>query len=336
MARIFKSIPKPEFLLPSDVSNLETVTPSHKKHVDDGLRSTNVVKTDNFGLLMARYIPLQVIRNGKKDAISEINNKGNEVVYQTLRNLWFEYLPDNFTNNNKVIVDLIENTHMRWDSMTRAHSALRFSMYNLGRLIVGFGNKGPLEIGLTLHPVTGLPYIPGSALKGLCRSYLLQFVAARWNIEIETKSLKQLDEALIGDANAEVEILEPELAMLYRSMFGNQTDAGQCVFFDAVVKQISPEGSLLTVDVMTPHFSEYYKSQGSMEPHDAYDPTPILYITVTERTLFHFAIALRKNYQVEKQILIEARELLTMALQELGIGAKTAQGYGVFAPAKQK
>jgi CRISPR-associated protein Cmr6 len=312
---------------------LEKITPS-QKHQNDGITSTNVVKINNAGLLLSRYIPQQVIRNDKSDAIIEINRKGNEVTYQTLRNLWFEYFPINFTRKNTVFMQFLDNTYKRWEAMTKSTTSIRFSLVNRGRLVVGLGGKGPLEIGITLHPITGLPYIPGSALKGLCRSYTLLFLAARWKVEVETKALKQLDEALCGITNGETEILEPELAELYKDLFGTQTEAGQCVFFDAIVQSMLYEESLFTVDVMTPHFEEYYRSQGNKAPHDADNPNPIAYITVTEGTVFRFAIGLRNNAQTDKGILRDARELLQAALQELGVGAKTAQGYGVFAPVK--
>ena len=38
----------------------------------------------------------------------------------------------------------------------------------LWRLVVGFATNPALETGLTLHPTLGVPYVPGSAVKGLC------------------------------------------------------------------------------------------------------------------------------------------------------------------------
>ncbi|MCM8809920.1 MAG: type III-B CRISPR module RAMP protein Cmr6, partial [Candidatus Omnitrophica bacterium] len=37
------------------------------------------------------------------------------------------------------------------------------------RLIVGLGSSHALETSLTLHHIYGIPYIPASALKGVCR-----------------------------------------------------------------------------------------------------------------------------------------------------------------------
>jgi CRISPR-associated protein Cmr6 len=50
------------------------------------------------------------------------------------------------------------------------------------RLIVGNGTKGTLEMGITLHRIFGIPYIPGSALKGLARSFALNQIAEKFGI----------------------------------------------------------------------------------------------------------------------------------------------------------
>ena len=52
-----------------------------------------------------------------------------------------------------------------------------FPLKTRSRLIIGLGGKGTLEMGITLHHLYGFPYIPGSALKGLARSYGLSRIA---------------------------------------------------------------------------------------------------------------------------------------------------------------
>jgi hypothetical protein len=37
----------------------------------------------------------------------------------------------------------------------------------LGRVIIGIGQKGPAEFGITLHHTWGTPILPGSSLKGI-------------------------------------------------------------------------------------------------------------------------------------------------------------------------
>lgn len=45
------------------------------------------------------------------------------------------------------------------------------------RLVVGLGLPNPLETGFTLHHLYGIPYLPGTALKGVTQAWRLQKVA---------------------------------------------------------------------------------------------------------------------------------------------------------------
>ena len=64
------------------------------------------------------------------------------------------------------------------------------------RLSVGFGNTTPLETGLTLHRLYGVPYLPGTALKGLCRSWALEELAAKYRIpRLQPLEIKNLHDS---------------------------------------------------------------------------------------------------------------------------------------------
>ncbi|MBU1432661.1 type III-B CRISPR module RAMP protein Cmr6, partial [Myxococcota bacterium] len=45
-----------------------------------------------------------------------------------------------------------------------------------GRMIIGLGQKGVLEAGITLDHTWGVPFLPGSALKGLAARAAMQLV----------------------------------------------------------------------------------------------------------------------------------------------------------------
>ncbi|MGQ9593103.1 MAG: type III-B CRISPR module RAMP protein Cmr6 [Anaerolineae bacterium] len=182
------------------------------------------------------------------------------------------------------------------------------------RLIVGLGQKGPLEAGFTFHPLYGIPIIPGSALKGLARAY--------------AHLVEGLDET---DAS-------------FRTVFGRaskrpgedqiQAEAGQAIFFDAIPVQ-KPR---LDLDVMTPHFPDYYRDQvGTVPPASWQSPEPVYFLTVAPGTAFLFAIGWRgpldeKGHRLQRA----AREWLVNGLRHLGAGAKTSAGYGYFSPAEEK
>lgn len=281
----------------------------------------------NAGLTLARYVPKQVIDVEVKHYDDRGKERGTE------RNFWLQELCRRSVPNNNIRV-LIANAYERWKATTKG--AVRFSMESRSRLIVGLGGTGVLEFGITLHPVTGLPFIPGSALKGICRSYALYYIAEQSGIALDPAEIKDpservqnLDEQLVGIKNHKFPV-HPEYATLYRNLFGTQESAGQCMFFDAVIQEI-PEGtSIFVTEVMTPHFPDYYRSDGRDAPHDGGNPTPVLFVAVNTGIVFKFAIGLRRNSSLDKGILGDARQWLKSALQELGIGAKTAAGYGVF------
>lgn len=289
------------------------------------IASKHVKACQNFALTLERYAPQEAI-----EETDRLNDRGRSIGKE--RNFWLQDICHDFMPDS----DLIASTHQRWRAMTEG--AARFTMVSRSRMIVGLGGKGALEFGITLHPVTGLPYIPGSALKGLCRNYALYYIAEKSGISLDPAQVKntseianQLDEQLTGIKDYRLKV-HPEYAAMYRNLFGTQAEAGQCVFYDAVISRV-PE-SLFAVEVMTPHFRKYYESGGKDAPHDADDPNLITYIAVNAGITFEFAIGKRHGL-VTSQI-GDARDLLRLALGKMGIGAKTAAGYGIFAPSKAK
>ena len=52
-----------------------------------------------------------------------------------------------------------------------------------GRMIVGLGSESVLETSITLHRTYGVPYIPGSGLKGLAANYAHKFLGDDWKKE---------------------------------------------------------------------------------------------------------------------------------------------------------
>jgi len=167
----------------------------------------------------------------------------------------------------------------------------------LGRTAVGLGEESVLETSIALHHTYGLPYIPGSALKGLAASFARQRLeASAWNID--------------GPS--------------YKLLFGTTADAGWVTFFDALY--VPGSGALdvngiarpLFADVMTVHHPDYY--QGHKAPADWDDPEPHPFLSATGRYLIALA--------GPPQWVRAAFDILGPALAEYGIGAKTSSGYG--------
>ncbi len=183
------------------------------------------------------------------------------------------------------------------------------------RLIVGLGNESVYETSMTLHHIYGIPYIPGQAIKGVARNLIINQVFEK-NDKKET-DLKGAENRALDDEG-------------FGKIFGKLDNQGKVIFFDAF-----PTGKItLKPDIMNPHYAPYY-SEGK-PPADYHNPIPIPFLTV-ENTPFEFIIGIKEkdNQEIklgdsEGKILNVASKWLKNTLQEHGIGAKTAVGYGYF------
>lgn len=289
--------------------------PSDTKRI---LTEQRVGECDNFSLIFHRYVPDEVIQDSKLQ---------NEWLKQAIKH----FSLDRKNERARKFQDLQTAIYRRWE--IRTQKATTFELALSSRLIVGLGDKGSLEIGLTVDQTTGLPYIPGSALKGLTRSYTLYFLAEKRGLQLsgEISDSKKLDDF-------ESEILsgkydKHDAFRFYKKIFGTQDAAGQAIFHDAVL--MGAPGDIYSMDVMTPHFPKWYENQrkkADKAPHDADSPNPVVFVTVNADCQFAFAVGWRGDSNPEAHQF--ARELLENALQDFGIGSKTAAGYGTFKPVK--
>jgi len=159
------------------------------------------------------------------------------------------------------------------------------------RFVIGLGAAHVLETGITLHRIFGLPIIPGSALKGAAKAYA------------------QLVEGKPDDDSQLVAI------------FGTAEQTGSVIFLDAIPLQ-PPKFQL---DIMNPHYPNYYRTPEKNLPADWESPNPVFFLTVS-KTPYRFAIASRSGQG--NHLLDLAEKWLKEALKELGIGAKTSADYG--------
>ncbi len=174
-----------------------------------------------------------------------------------------------------------------------------------GRLLVGAGGATVLESGLALHHTYGVPYVPGSALKGLCAHYAAEVLEGEdWRGPVEGQRQ--------GDA--------------HRLAFGTTGEMGLLSFLDAwLVPEDSPG---LTADVLTPHHPEYYRGDKGYWPADWDGPIPWSLLSV--EGAFLFAIDSPPDDRAQRLRDVVTDSIALPALREWGIGAKTAAGYGRF------
>jgi CRISPR-associated protein Cmr6 len=184
-----------------------------------------------------------------------------------------------------------------------------------GRMIVGLGASNVLETGLTLNPLYGAPFIPGSALKGLAAHYC----SSVWGAA---------DPEFKGPGRDKKENVTNPAGKHYDFMFGSTEDAGFLTFHDAWITPKSLPGSLVR-DVMTPHHGDYYMVKGGQRraPSDFDDPNPVTFLSV--RGDFDIRVSCEgENEEQKREWEKLAMDLLKQALSDWGIGGKTSSGYG--------
>ncbi|MFL5657123.1 MAG: type III-B CRISPR module RAMP protein Cmr6 [Ktedonobacteraceae bacterium] len=243
------------------------------------LVANRMPKCKNLGLILDKFPPSNAIGGGK--------GKGD----------WFrEIVPE-----EHVDFQLTEHAYKRWFTLTSSEGTQRLSAVTDWRMVIGLGGETVLETDLTLHHVYGIPYIPGSALKGLTRAYAAGEKSTPPSSKIENDS-EQL-----------------------KRIFGSQDHAGTVIFFDAMPK----EGRVkFALDIMNPHYPRYYSDK--RPPTNDQDPNPITFLTVTDTT-FAFALAPRNPANSKHQADVnQAIEWLEEALKQYGVGGKTSAGYGYF------
>lgn len=186
----------------------------------------------------------------------------------------------------------------------------------------GLGNEHPLENGFSFLSPYGLPYLPGSGVKGVIRKAAEELMSGEWS---DSGDKHGWNEAAIrtlfgpGEEDFERDRDTPALQ-------------GALRFWDVIPTPpaaIKNDKGLLTVEIMTPHLGEYY--QGKATPNTSLTPTPISFLAVAAESRFTFHIEcnparLGAELQNHWQPLIEAA--FTHAGKWLGFGAKTAVGYG--------
>jgi len=253
------------------------------------------------------------------------------------------------------IYNLLQKIHKRQKEIADSKEDIKLTTQT--RLVVGLGSGSVLETSIKLHHIYGVPYIPASAIKGVLRAYRIwklaewdgyKFVILEEFIEnhkdkgfeklksslIEKlnsgkfdKKLKNIDETLKDDdfKKMKTDLIEyiknldkkEEIKKIVET-FGNQQQKGKLIILDAYPTNF--EG--FDIDIMNPHFPDYYDKDEP--PADWQNPNPITFLTIPAGTKFKFFF---KNVDIYDGNL---KEDLQKAFKNIGIGGKTALGYGLF------
>ncbi len=189
------------------------------------------------------------------------------------------------------------------------------SAESIAPFTTGLGNEHPLENGFAFLWPYGLPYLPGSGVKGVLRQAARELAEGDWG---DTRSWTK-----------------EAITVLFGSEDSNDARRGALTFWD-LIPQI--RGNELAVEVMTPHQSHYYRDKAA--PHDSGQPVPIYFLTVPPGSGFEFHVTC--NLALLKGMVVSEnwRKLLQAAFEHafdwLGFGAKTAVGYGAMAMDRER
>lgn len=242
----------------------------------------NSKRCQNIGLLMQRYSACSIQTENKE--LNSLEEKGKKEFLQILIN-----------QKSAGLAQLIKDSFSRWDNMLNdlgpGWHTERFSAKTRWRMVVGLGSGGVLETAMTMHPVYGFPYIPGSSLKGLTRAWA----------EAQSGNSQQLINDIFGPTESQ------------------DASQGKVIFFDAVPEQLPK----LEIDIINPHYKDYYG--GKYPPANWLSPNPVYFLAVAPGARFQFALASKDEGLAGK-----AMAWLKDGLDKYGIGAKTLVGYGHF------
>jgi CRISPR-associated protein Cmr6 len=202
------------------------------------------------------------------------------------------------TNRSALIPDfttqgvVFEAYSARWRGLAEDMNAIMFSAHPQWRVIVGLGTNDLLDGGIVLHPIFGFPVIPATSLKGVSRAY------AHWVLERP----------------------EGELEVLLGKVGEDECRCGDLVFLEGA--PVTPP--VLELDVINPIYGAYY-GDSRTPPAGYLSPRPIFFLALGAASCYQFGVASQSGDQRAAE---QGARWLQGALTDLGVGAKSAAGYG--------
>lgn len=190
-----------------------------------------------------------------------------------------------------------------------------------GRLAINLADSLIQNAGICLDRIFGLPYIPGSAVKGVCRHAALDALMAA--SDAEKPGLLEQFCSIFG--TSENDFKNGELKTFRAHLQGASQDRKGAVCF---LPAYPVNSARIVVDLTNVHYPNYYQS-GRIEDLSRETPRPNPFPAVEIGAQFAFCLVLN-SMSSDSSLLETARQWLIEALTVRGLGAKTASGYGWF------
>ncbi len=324
-----------------------------------------LLKQASPGLRFHMYLPIWTNRADQEQEVKKrsqqrspeaqevedlLNNKGMDKTIAELQEKKSNRVPRLWQKNDfaaqkawECITHLNDDDRTRMAALAKRQQAmieslpesdtLVFDRLGTAPFITGMGNKHPLENGFAFLDPYGLPYLPGSGVKGVLRAAARELAHGDWG---DPQGWKQYYEVKtnreeIPKRLSVIDLLfgtDPEEAQRQRAF----RFRGLLDIWD-VIPQV--EGDQLMVEIMTPHQSKYYRGEDT--PHESDHPTPIPFLAVPPGSRYMFCIRIDRSrlrcLGLEASLGEQWQDLLQAAMDHagfwLGFGAKTSQGYGV-------
>lgn len=190
-----------------------------------------------------------------------------------------------------------------------------------GRLAINLSDGLIQNAGICLDRLFGLPFIPGSAVKGVCRHGAMEEL--REAAAAARPALFDAFRRVFGTADND---FANGPLKDYRSLLAGRSEnqKGAISFLPAYPFSTAK----VVVDLTNVHYPDYYRS-GRLEDLGNERPQPNPFPTVESGAQFAFCMVLN-GIDDDPELLQRARIWLEKALTVHGLGAKTAAGHGWF------
>ena len=275
-----------------------------------------------------------------------LDTQGMDVTIQSLRRRRPNPLPGIWDKNTSAARDVwrevtkLSEGHLRcmkqlsmrqgaMRSVVSESNVLLLDARSVAPFTTGLGNEHPLENGFAFLNPYGLPYLPGSGVKGVVRRAAQDLASGAWG---DTCGWDGRDVFVIEVSGKSLPLSMIDVLFGREPRSGDRHHIRGALSFWDVIPQV--KGGSLSVEIMTPHQGHYYQQGES--PHDSGQPNPISFLTVPPGSGFTFHVTCGRAHLQRHapellrderwRALVEAA--FAHAFEWLGFGAKTAVGYG--------